>query len=576
MINQFKASRQTVMRVFKLLNKPQKKDFIIQIVYSLLLAGFEIISVAAVIPLLFKLSNDDNYQNNKIPETILSLDYTLLFTFVIIAFITKNIISLIIIREQSNYVSRIGLSLSKSLFSRFYQQSWINQLQENSAESIRKLNTSAYDFSNHVLFGLLRFISESIILLLVVIFILFIDYRIIALIILFSIPMLWVYYLFRSKVVTKVEKAFKYLTPKSSVILSQALASLAETLIYKKQNYFIENFLELKRATGQQLANLKTASQVPGLLLELIAMGSFLLAYSFSHTSSVNGFSVTLVGLLTLAFYKIMPLLNRVFISMMNIHAYGYTMLELENSFNKSGKVLGTAKPDFHFERHLSLEVNSFQYNHARHNLTLENLHLTIQRGEFVVIEGPSGSGKTTLLHILCGLIHDFNGELSVDDEVLTPLNLNGWHNLIAYVPQSPVLIQDTLERNIAFGQEPFNLKDANEAMRKVNLENFLLNLPQGYQTLIGEGGSNISGGQRQRLALVRALYRKPKVLFLDEVTSHLDIENKLTILHSLKDINQLGITIVLATHETTAQEYATQIIRIKEGKIEQTLRQKA
>lgn len=567
MAHSLKSFINLIKRSFTLLNKEQKSAFTFQILFSLVLAIFEVLTVASIIPLLFKLGNDQSLNTNILP-IVGESDFSILATVIVVVFLAKNFISIVLLRKQSNFVSKIAIDLSKSLFEQFYRQSWINHLQNNSTESIRKLNTTAFDFSNHVLFGLMKFLSELIVLSVITIFLVFIDYRIVILMVLAGVPFLGLYHLFRSKVIANIDNAFRVLTPQASIILSQAMSSLAETTIYKKHQYFINRFISLKDVTGRYLANLRSTSQLPALVLELIAVVCFVSLFFYASNYENTEFPLVLVGLLSLAFYKIMPQINKVLTSIINIQAYGYTVSELEVGFTALEEITKSLSEPVNFKNKISLNALSFQYTGAQRNFGIDNINLIVQKGDLIIIEGKSGSGKTTLLHILCGLITDFKGQMLVDDKVITHADIIQWHGLIGYVPQHPTIIQDTLQSNIAFGDDQFAYDRGDKVIRLVGLESFLESLPKGYSTLLGENGSNISGGQRQRIALARALYKQPEVLILDEVTSQLDVTTKHLILQSLKDLTQKGVTVILATHEPIASTYASKITRLDEGRL--------
>ena len=143
-----------------------------------------------------------------------------------------------------------------------------------------------------------------------------------------------------------------------------------------------------------------------------------------------------------------------------------------------------------------------------------------------VGIVGTTGGGKTTLIDVILGLLHPQKGSLSVDGITINSSNCRRWQQLIGYVPQNIFLTDDTIASNIAFGvtKQHVDLKAVKTAAKIANLDGFVTSdLPEGYNTLVGEQGIRLSGGQRQRIGIARAIYHKPKVLILDEATSALD-----------------------------------------------------
>ena len=163
---------------------------------------------------------------------------------------------------------------------------------------------------------------------------------------------------------------------------------------------------------------------------------------------------------------------------------------------------------------------------------------MIINSGESIGIVGPSGSGKTTLLDVLLGLLHPQNGKLFYNGKPLQE-SINDWYSQVAYLPQEIFLIDNTLRCNVALGVQDSDIDDSlvKKALNQSELNQLLLQLPKGINTMLGEKGVRLSGGQRQRVALARAFYHKRKILILDEATSSLDHKTEEKI---VKEINRL------------------------------------
>ena len=180
------------------------------------------------------------------------------------------------------------------------------------------------------------------------------------------------------------------------------------------------------------------------------------------------------------------------------------------------------------------------------------------------MIEGPSGVGKSTLLHIVAGLLQPYQGDVIVDGVALKTEDIHAFQKSIGLVPQSPVLIQDTLAKNIAFAEDDeIDFERLKKVCDHAALTSFIENLPLKFQTPIGENGTNVSGGQRQRITLARALYRDADLLLLDEVTNQLDETTKEKVLNNLKALCSHGKTIILSSHDSFVKQYVNKIIRL-------------
>lgn len=205
------------------------------------------------------------------------------------------------------------------------------------------------------------------------------------------------------------------------------------------------------------------------------------------------------------------------------------------------------------------LEIQNLNYKYPGNSqFILSNINLSIKFGEKVVITGPSGIGKTTLLKIMLGLIAPTQGEVFIDGVSLKILGLKKYRSECASVMQDDMLISGSILDNIAFMDNKIDIDRVYQVARSAQIHEDILNMPMGYETLIGDMGSSLSGGQRQRILIARALYKNPKILFLDEATSHLDVKTEIKINNALK---QLKITQVVIAHRAESIRMADRII---------------
>ncbi|HEN5563692.1 TPA: ATP-binding cassette domain-containing protein, partial [Legionella pneumophila] len=209
------------------------------------------------------------------------------------------------------------------------------------------------------------------------------------------------------------------------------------------------------------------------------------------------------------------------------------------------------------------LKIKNLDYKYPGNSqLILSNINLSIKCGEKVVITGPSGIGKTTLLKIMLGLIVPTKGEVLIDGVSLEILGLKKYRSVCASVMQDDMLISGSILDNITFMDNKIDIDRVYQVARIAQIHEDILNIPMGYETLIGDMGSSLSGGQKQRILIARALYKNPKILFLDEASSHLDIDTEIKINNALK---QLKITQVVIAHRTESIKMADRIIDLSQ-----------
>ncbi|XP_014681412.1 PREDICTED: multidrug resistance protein 1-like [Priapulus caudatus] len=209
----------------------------------------------------------------------------------------------------------------------------------------------------------------------------------------------------------------------------------------------------------------------------------------------------------------------------------------------------------------------NFSYPTRPEVVVLQNFSMTVEPGKTVALVGSSGSGKSTVVNLLLRFYDPCNGEIHLDGEVITDLNLLWLRNQIGVVSQEPVLFGCSIAQNIRYGREDITEAEMIEATRQANAHNFIRHLPQGYETLVGDRGAQLSGGQKQRIAIARALVRNPRILLLDEATSALDATSERIVQDALDKAREGRTTIVVA-HRLSTIRNADRIMAMKEGAV--------
>ncbi|MCX7114689.1 MAG: peptidase domain-containing ABC transporter [Gammaproteobacteria bacterium] len=213
---------------------------------------------------------------------------------------------------------------------------------------------------------------------------------------------------------------------------------------------------------------------------------------------------------------------------------------------------------------HLKLNNIVYAYDESSEPI-LNNIELEVRLGEKLVITGPSGSGKTTLMKIMMGLLPPHQGEMYVDGCLLADLGLKTYRQHIACVLQADQLMSGSIRENIVFFEESIDWDWLEEVTRLAVIDEVIMRLPMKYETRLSEMGSGLSGGEKQRLLLARALYKRPKLLFLDEATSHLDTQTERRVNEGLK---QLEMTQVMIAHRQETIAMADRVVQLSRGKV--------
>ena len=290
--------------------------------------------------------------------------------------------------------------------------------------------------------------------------------------------------------------------------------------------------------------------------------------------TSSGGFISALPTISVFAFagYRLMPALQQIYSASTQIrfvkHPIGTLVEDLKLLNNSSFLDDEVSKPTpIKFNKDLVLKNISFKYDRAEREI-FSNLSLRIEQKTSVGIIGTTGSGKTTLVDLILCLLKAQLGTLEIDGKVVTEANEKQWQRLIGYVPQQIFLSDASIASNIAFGEEQKNInqKALIKASKIAQLHSFVVEqLPQKYDTTIGENGARLSGGQRQRIGIARALYRNPKILIFDEATSALDNNTEKAVVDAVQALKN-EITTIQISHRLNTVKNCDKIFQVKDG----------
>ncbi|MFH1878604.1 MAG: ABC transporter ATP-binding protein [Candidatus Omnitrophota bacterium] len=229
------------------------------------------------------------------------------------------------------------------------------------------------------------------------------------------------------------------------------------------------------------------------------------------------------------------------------------TIKEIDNALRISG-----------FTDSITFEGVSFKYEK---DLILKDINLTIKKGEIVALVGPSGGGKTTLVNLIPRFYDPCKGTVKLDGKEIKNICVKSLRENIGLVTQETILFNDTVKANISYGHEDCDQEQLEKVAKAANADSFIKGFPKGYNTVIGERGLKISGGQRQRLAIARAVYKNPPILILDEATSALDTENEKLVQEALNNLMK-GRTVIVIAHRLSTVKHADRIVVMEKGQI--------
>ncbi len=340
--------------------------------------------------------------------------------------------------------------------------------------------------------------------------------------------------------------------------IGEAIEGVKEIKVLGKEDIFVNHFAQSALMFAKAEAINAVSPYVTRYILEIIAFGGMMLMVLFLFNQKGNLVDMLpLLSLYVFASYRLLPAMQQIF-SGISIARHYRTCLELVYAeLTMAGSKENLQEVPLAFNHQFELKNVSYQYPQAKYQ-ALTDINLTIPLNATVGIVGHTGSGKSTLIDILLGLLVPTDGQLLVDELEINENNIRSWQRKIGYVPQKIFLIDESIEKNIAFGipENEIEMAKVHNAAKLANIHDFIINeLPAGYQTSVGENGIRLSGGQKQRLGIARALYHDPSLLIFDEATSALDGMTEKVIMEAIAKLSHRKTIVMIAHRLNTVKE---------------------
>ena len=291
------------------------------------------------------------------------------------------------------------------------------------------------------------------------------------------------------------------------------------------------------------------------------------IAFVFSYSYSKPGFSIGSFVVVMYLIQKLFQSVNRLqgsLIAVSESMAYAHNVIGLDTAVIEHEEQ-DHGSESFKMDR--ELEFRNVTFGYRQDKLALTDVSFIIQKNEMVGIIGPSGAGKTTIADLMLRLFDPMKGEILMDGKHIADMKLDELRRNVGYVSQDIFLKNETVENNIVLYMPGVTEKEIIKAAKMANIYDFITDLPNGFQTIIGDRGVLLSGGQRQRIVLARTLVRKPKILILDEATSALDNESEFLIRKSIESLKG-GVTVVIIAHRLSTIMNCDRLIVLDNGRI--------
>jgi len=350
-------------------------------------------------------------------------------------------------------------------------------------------------------------------------------------------------------------------------IVQEGLGGIREVILDGAQDEVVDRFRAPDAQLARSRADAAFVTSVPRYLIESLGITIIaVLAYSLSQREGGLIAALPVLGALALGAQRLLPVMQQLYTGWTSFAANSAIVDDVVRRLSLPVPPAAPNIVPLRFEHGVEFRGVSFSYEDRTHH-AVKDLNFVVPHGSRVALLGPTGSGKTTTADLLMGLLEPTAGSILVDDVPLTDANRQSWRANVAHVPQMLFLSDTTIARNIAINAEP-DMDRVREAAAMAQLDDFVASLPRGFETRVGERGVQISGGQRQRLAIARAIYKATPVLVFDEATSALDSATEEAVLSAIDGLKRIGRTIIIIAHRASTTVRCDQVLRLDNGRL--------
>ena len=504
-----------------------------------------------------------------------------------IVFCLKSVLYFLAQKYINSYSFNQKAKLTSRLLKAYLTVPYTFYLRKNSASIINNISNETIWFTYGCLLPLLGGIANLIIVSILLLLLARTDLRLLLLILAVLLPTFLLFYRLRAQF-KQWGKEMVQANEETIQIVNHSLGGLKETRVIGCEAYFQQQIEQQAQIMANATSRFSTFQKVPRIVIETSLVLFLVIFISVSQLVFEQNIQelIPALAIFAVASMRLIPAISQLVQAMSQMQNRSVTVtqlyldlkeieeqkgMSLEPSLNLTLNDLGGFKNEknqaMSFVEKVELKEVTYSYPGAS-KPAIDRISLSFNKGQSIALIGKSGAGKTTLVDVILGLLQPESGDIRVDDRSIYS-NLRSWQNLIGYIPQSIFLIDDTIERNIAFGV-PNGLIDRTsvaKAIKAAQLEEMVEQMPEGIKTMVGERGIRLSGGQRQRIGIARALYHEREILVLDEATSALDNETEKLVSDAIRSLAGTKTLIIIA-HRLTTVEHCDRIYLLDKGRI--------
>lgn len=555
------------------------RRWLLLLALSVTRAALEALSAAAVFMLLNVILEPDSESSvpiigdiwQALPGSTSQEQSLALVGVVAVFFILHGLGSLADVYAQQRAAFLASAALAERLYEGYLRQPYLFYIKTDTARLIRNTHDATLQLARNLFLPIVRIFAETLLLLALLVVLIVAAPLATILVVCMLGPLVLIVLRGIHPRLRRWGASAHSLSRMSIAALQQTFRAIKDIHIYATVPYFVSQFHSLRQQLARDHYLQGTAAQIPRSVfytaLMLFILGFFAVSVSIGQS---NATVLSTLGLFAYAGLRIQPALNTIAKDLNGLKFSGPVFDDVVGDLENFAQSPTSTSSDRTARFKESVEFRNVSLQHSGASVpSVDHVNLVINKGSIVGICGSSGAGKTTLVDLLCGILTPTDGDLYVDGENVQDI-LKEWQRNIGFVAQDPALLNDTVMRNIAFGV-PDDCIDEDavwEAVGIAQLDVLIKSLPAGIDSAVGENGVRLSVGQRQRIAVARALYRKPDLLVMDEGTSALDNLTESKLIREIES-SRSDRTVVMVAHRLTTVKNSDLVVFMNRGRIQ-------
>lgn len=557
--------------------RPYKLRILALFILFLLAGGLEAATIAAIYPILNAAFSPGAGQGNfilslfNIIANLLSIKdlfisyCTIFLLFAVLAFIVKYFS----ITFRTRFIAHLVSKKQDEIFSKFIRADYQYFVDHKQGDLI--YNVTAAPMQLDILISSVTdFISQGLLSISVLLLLFSLSWQGAS-----GVLVVGIVYLFLTRYLGKKisyrasEKEMKALRERN-VILNEGISGIKQIKAFATGENWIANFSKTIKESWANSIKRSIGQQIPPIALLLIlylGVGTVILLIKFFDPLGFMAL-IPVFGAFAFAVFRLLPFVTSIGNTIMNIQSSLPGCEVMYNILNENLTHVENGDREFKsFKSNISFENVSFTYKGR--SRTLKDFSVVFKKGETTAIVGRSGSGKTTIVNLLLRLFDVDTGEVKIDGYNIKEYKLEFWLNHVGYVSQDSFILNDTVENNITFSSNGYSREAVIKAAKYADANDFICELPDGYDTIVGDKGTRLSGGQAQRIAVARAMIREPEILIFDEATNNLDNISEVAVQKAIEEISK-DHTVIVVAHRLSTIANADKILVIENGRLKE------